>query len=195
MSTKEITQIVVVTVKYHTIQDRGEQNIPASNKTSHLFQFSIAVNNSFLLMQTNFKLGSNPIQAWIFFFRSFFHYCSSSVHYCKDQILTVRIIFLFYQYVLTVEVSSHPLTPKISSVVLLTVYHKNSHDVSSKSPIWYFVLMAFFSSLVCFKMHYHYKENYCLDQLVEDLKVRSPFPQVLKCPFPHPPGNRNLKQI
>lgn len=62
MSTK-ITQIVVVTVKCHTIQDRGEQNIPASNKISHLFQFSIAVNNSFLLVQTNFKLGSNPIQA------------------------------------------------------------------------------------------------------------------------------------
>ena len=67
MSTKEITQIVVVTVKYHTIQDRGEQNIPASNKISHLFQFSIAVNNSFLLVQTNVKLGSNPIQAWSFF--------------------------------------------------------------------------------------------------------------------------------
>ena len=50
MSTKEITQIVVVTVKCHTIQDRGEQNIPASNKISHLFQFSIAVNNSFLLV-------------------------------------------------------------------------------------------------------------------------------------------------
>ena len=78
MSTKEITQIVVVTVKCHTIQDRGEQNI---------------------------------------------------------LILTVKIVILFYQYVLTVEVSSHPLTPKISSVVLLTVYHKNSHDVSSKSPI------------------------------------------------------------
>ena len=28
-------------------------------------------------------MGSNPIQAWIFF-RPYFHYCSRSVHYCKD---------------------------------------------------------------------------------------------------------------
>ena len=29
-------------------------------------------------------MGSNPIQAWIFF-RPYFHYCSSSVHYCEDR--------------------------------------------------------------------------------------------------------------
>ena len=114
MSTKEITQIVVVTVKCHTIQDRGEQNIPASNKISHLFQFSIAVNNSFLLAQTNFKLGSNPIQAWIFF-----HYCSSSVHYCKDQILTVRIIF----FILSICSNSGGLLSPF-----------NSQDLISSSP-------------------------------------------------------------
>ena len=28
-------------------------------------------------------IGSNPIQAWIFF-RPYFHYCSSSVHYLED---------------------------------------------------------------------------------------------------------------
>ena len=28
--------------------------------------------------------GSNPVQAWIFF-RPYFHYCSSSVHYCEDH--------------------------------------------------------------------------------------------------------------
>ena len=28
-------------------------------------------------------MGSNPVQAWIFF-RSYFRYCSSSVHYCED---------------------------------------------------------------------------------------------------------------
>ena len=28
-------------------------------------------------------IGSNPIQAWVAF-RPYFHYCSSSVHYCKD---------------------------------------------------------------------------------------------------------------
>ena len=28
-------------------------------------------------------MGSNPIQAWIFF-RPYFHYCWSSVHYCED---------------------------------------------------------------------------------------------------------------
>ena len=29
-------------------------------------------------------MGSNPVQAWIFF-RPYFHYCSSSVHYCEDH--------------------------------------------------------------------------------------------------------------
>ena len=28
-------------------------------------------------------MGSNPVQAWISF-RPYFHYCSSSVHYCED---------------------------------------------------------------------------------------------------------------
>ena len=30
-------------------------------------------------------MGSNPVQAWIFFFRPYFHYCSSSAHYCEDH--------------------------------------------------------------------------------------------------------------
>ena len=29
-------------------------------------------------------MGSNPVQALIFF-RPYFHYCSSSVHYCEDR--------------------------------------------------------------------------------------------------------------
>ena len=29
-------------------------------------------------------MDSNPVQAWIFF-RPYFHYCSSSVHYCEDR--------------------------------------------------------------------------------------------------------------
>ena len=29
-------------------------------------------------------MGSNPVQAWIFF-RPSFHYCLSSVHYCEDR--------------------------------------------------------------------------------------------------------------
>ena len=29
-------------------------------------------------------MGSNPVLAWIFF-RPYFHYCSSSVHYCEDR--------------------------------------------------------------------------------------------------------------
>ena len=29
-------------------------------------------------------MGSNPVQAWIFF-RPYFHYCSSNVHYCEDR--------------------------------------------------------------------------------------------------------------
>ena len=29
-------------------------------------------------------MGSNPVQAWIFF-RLYFHYCSSNVHYCEDR--------------------------------------------------------------------------------------------------------------
>ena len=29
-------------------------------------------------------MGSNPVHAWIFF-RPYFHYCPSSVHYCKDR--------------------------------------------------------------------------------------------------------------
>ena len=30
-------------------------------------------------------IGSNPIQGWIFFFRPYFYYCLSSVHYCEDR--------------------------------------------------------------------------------------------------------------
>ena len=29
-------------------------------------------------------MGSNPVQAWIFF-RPYFHYCPSSAHYCEDH--------------------------------------------------------------------------------------------------------------
>ena len=29
-------------------------------------------------------MGSNPVQAWIFL-RPYFHYCSSSAHYCEDH--------------------------------------------------------------------------------------------------------------
>ena len=29
-------------------------------------------------------MGSNPVQAWIFF-RPYFHYCLSSAHYCEDH--------------------------------------------------------------------------------------------------------------
>ena len=36
-------------------------------------------------------MGSNPVQAWIFFFRSYFHYCSSSVHFCEDRFHIQRI--------------------------------------------------------------------------------------------------------
>ena len=31
-------------------------------------------------------MDSNPVQAWIFF-RPYFHYCSSSVHYCEDRFI------------------------------------------------------------------------------------------------------------
>ena len=32
-------------------------------------------------------MGSNPVQAWIFF-RPYFHYCSNSVRYCEDRFHT-----------------------------------------------------------------------------------------------------------
>ena len=32
-------------------------------------------------------------------------------------------------------------------------------------------------------MHYHYKENYCLDQLAEDLKLSPPSLKFLNAPF------------
>ena len=30
-------------------------------------------------------MGSNPVQAWIFFFRPYFHHCLSTVHYCEGH--------------------------------------------------------------------------------------------------------------
>ena len=44
-------------------------------------------------------MGSNPIQAWIFF-RPYFHYCSSSVHYCKDCFHIQKILTLCLQVVM-----------------------------------------------------------------------------------------------
>ena len=41
-------------------------------------------------------MGSNPIQAWIFF-RPYFHYCSSSVHYRKDCFHIQKILTLCLQ--------------------------------------------------------------------------------------------------
>ena len=44
-------------------------------------------------------MGSNPIQAWIFF-RPYFPYCSSSVHYCKDCFHIQKILTLCLQVVM-----------------------------------------------------------------------------------------------
>ena len=44
-------------------------------------------------------MGSNPVQAWIFF-RPYFHYCSSSVHYCKDCFHIQKILTLCLQVVM-----------------------------------------------------------------------------------------------
>ena len=47
-------------------------------------------------------MGSNPIQAWIFF-RPYFHYFSSIVHYCKDcfHIHVICSIYLFLTHYCT----------------------------------------------------------------------------------------------
>ena len=39
--------------------------------------------------------GSNPVQAWIFF-RPYFHYCSSIVHYCQDLFHEFHIFTVVY---------------------------------------------------------------------------------------------------
>ena len=39
-------------------------------------------------------MGSNPVQAWIFF-RPYFHYCLSSAHYCEDHFHSLFIFLLF----------------------------------------------------------------------------------------------------
>ena len=44
-------------------------------------------------------MGSNPIQAWIFF-RPYFHYCSSSVYYCKYCFHIQKILTLCLQVVM-----------------------------------------------------------------------------------------------
>ena len=36
-------------------------------------------------------LGSNPVQAWVFF-RRYFHHCSGSVHYC-EELFHIQIIY------------------------------------------------------------------------------------------------------
>ena len=40
-------------------------------------------------------MGSNPVQAWIFF-RPSFHYCLSSVHYCEDTSLSTLQMYDFH---------------------------------------------------------------------------------------------------
>ena len=39
-------------------------------------------------------MGSNPVQAWIFF-RPYFHYCPSSAHYCEDHFHSRKISIRF----------------------------------------------------------------------------------------------------
>ena len=48
-------------------------------------------------------MGSNPVRAWIFF-RPYFHYCSSSAHYCEDHFHSNNYMVsrLFFFFILTI---------------------------------------------------------------------------------------------
>ena len=51
-------------------------------------------------------MGSNPVQAWIFF-RPYFHYCLSSVQHCKDHLqihFLDRSLHKWFLYIFTVLV-------------------------------------------------------------------------------------------
>ena len=51
-------------------------------------------------------MGSNPVQAWIFF-RPYFHYCLSSVQHCKDHLqihFLDRSLHKWFLYIFTVIV-------------------------------------------------------------------------------------------
>ena len=53
---------------------------------STLFQFPVGLLAQLVERCTSIAevMGSNPVQAWIFF-RPYFHYCLSSAHYCEDH--------------------------------------------------------------------------------------------------------------
>ena len=72
-------------------------------------------------------MGSNPLQAWIFF-RPYFHYCSSSVRYCEDRFLIrvfIRSSHIWFSYIhshlmrITVQLQPHqfdfPLKTRVAN--------------------------------------------------------------------------------
>ena len=76
-----------------------------TNFSSVLFSYFIRLNHikGNVLFLLNGLKKSNPLQGWIFF-RLYFHYCSSSVHYCEDR-FHIHVAFQIYDFPISTVVS------------------------------------------------------------------------------------------
>ena len=103
-------------------------------------------------------MGSNPVQAWIFF-RPYFHYCSSSVHYCEDRFhihVFIRSSNMWLSYIhshlfttswVYLEPTQWPVPSwLVSSVVRALHQYHRGHGFKSHTGLYFF--QAFFSLLL-----------------------------------------------
>ena len=90
-------------------------------------------------------IGSNPVQAWIFF-RSYFHCCLSSVHYCEHHFhihVFIRSSHIWFSYIhshlfitsrVYMELTSTP-SWLVSSVGRALYQYRRSHRFKSRTGL------------------------------------------------------------
>ena len=82
-----VFQIEQMSYKLAIGNSRFDSNIAKKSKTKQsICEFKKSQINLSIQIPTGIAevMGSNPVQAWIFF-RPYFHYCLSSAHYCEDH--------------------------------------------------------------------------------------------------------------
>ena len=60
----------------------ADKDVNESDPRSNVHYLGSSENKAW---KKKFRLVRDPVQAWIFFFRPYFHYCLSSAHYCEDH--------------------------------------------------------------------------------------------------------------
>ena len=104
----------------------------------------------------------SPVKAWIFS-RPYFHYCSSSVHYCVDHFhVFMCSSHIWFSYIhshlfITSWVYMEPAPSwLVSSVGRALPWYCRGHEFKSLTGLYYFHYCS--SSVHCCKDHFHIKK-------------------------------------